>query len=84
VIGAALALFQVVASVWMYRLLRRVLWDGVLLGLELAGFVLAVFTIAGALHLLFLTQVLTSGAFAVLMIHSAIKVESGSPPSDLM
>jgi hypothetical protein len=43
---------------------------------------LAVFTIVGVLHVLFLSQVLTSGAFALLLIRSAMKVDTGSPVSD--
>jgi heme/copper-type cytochrome/quinol oxidase subunit 4 len=77
VIGAALAIFQVIASAWMYRLLRQRL-DGALLAVELVGFVLAVLTIFGALHVLFLTQVLTSGAFAVLLVRSALKLDTRS------
>jgi hypothetical protein len=75
VIGAALAIFQVMASVWMYQLVRRRV-DGGLLMIELVGFVLAVLTIAGVLHVLFLTQVLTSGAFAVLLVRSALKLNA--------
>jgi hypothetical protein len=77
VIGAALAIFQVIASVWMYRLLQRRL-DVALLAVELVGFVLAVLTIVGALHVLFLTQVLTCGAFAVLLVRSASRLDARS------
>jgi len=77
VIGAALAIFQVTASVWMFRLLGRRL-DGALFTVELVGFVLAVLTIVGALHVLFLTQVLTSGAFAILLVRSAMRLDSRS------
>jgi hypothetical protein len=45
---------------------------------EIVGFVLAVLTIVGALHVLFLTQVLTSGAFAVLLVRSALKLDTRS------
>lgn len=75
VIGAALAIFQVLACVWMYRLVRSAL-GGALLMVELAGFVLAVLTIVGALHVLFLTQVLTSGAFALLLVRSAVQLDT--------
>ncbi|MGA2969352.1 MAG: hypothetical protein ABSE75_06065 [Acidimicrobiales bacterium] len=77
VFGAALVIFQMIASVWMYRLLRRRL-DGALLAAELVGFVLAVLTISGALHVLFFTQVLTSGAFAVLLVRSALTLDDPS------
>jgi len=42
------------------------------------GFVLAVLTIVGALHVLFLTQVLTCGAFAVLLVRSASRLDARS------
>jgi hypothetical protein len=75
VIGAALAIFQLTASVWMYRRLQRGV-DASLLAVEVAGFVLAVLTIVGALHILFLTQVLTSGAFALLLVRSASRIDA--------
>lgn len=78
VIGAALAIFQVLASAWMYRFLQRGGWDVTLLMVEIVGFVLAVLTIVGALHVLFLTQVITSGAFAVLLVRSALKLDTRS------
>ena len=77
VMGAALAIFQVIATVWMYQLSRREV-DVTLFIVELVGFVLAVLTIVGALHVLFLTQVLTSGAFAVLLVRSALTLDARS------
>jgi len=73
-IGVALAIFEVAASVWMYRLLSQRKWDATLLWVELIGFALAALTIVGAVHVLFLSQVLTSGAFALLLVHSGRKV----------
>jgi hypothetical protein len=63
----------------MYRFLQRGGWDATLLMVEIVGFVLAVLTFVGALHVLFLTQVLTSGAFAVLLVRSALKLDTRSP-----
>ncbi len=80
-IGVALAIFEVAASVWMYRLLSQRRWDATLLAVELVGFALAVFTIVGVLHVLFLSQVLTSGAFALLLVDSGRKVEIVNPAS---
>lgn len=73
-VGVALAIFEVAASVWMYRLLPQRKWDATLLVVELIGFALAALTIVGAVHVLFLSQVLTSGAFALLLVHSGRKV----------
>lgn len=80
-IGAALAIFEVAASVWIYRLLSQRKWDATLLAVELVGFALAVITTVGDLHVLFLSQVLTSGAFALLLVDSGRKVEALTPAS---
>ncbi len=82
-IGVALAIFELAASVWMFRLLSQRKWDATLLGVEFLGFALAVLTIVGAVHVLFLSQVLTSGAFALLLIHCGRKVQSLTPASRL-
>jgi hypothetical protein len=80
-IGAALTIFEVAASVWMYQLLSQRKWDATLLAVELVGSALAAFTIVGVLHVLFLSQVLTSGAFALLLVDSGRKVETVTPAS---
>lgn len=71
VIGALLTIFQTGASLWMYRVLRRTGRDAVLLGVQLVGFALETLTVFGALHVLFLSQVLTSGAFALLLVRTS-------------
>jgi hypothetical protein len=71
VIGSVLIVFETVASVWMYRLLGNTRWNLQLLGVQLLGFVLAVLTLVGVLHVLFITQVLTCGAFAILLVRTA-------------
>jgi hypothetical protein len=71
VIGSVLIVFETVASLWMYRLLGNDRWNLQLLGVQLLGFALAVLTIFGVLHVLFITQVLTCGAFAILLVRTA-------------
>jgi hypothetical protein len=75
VFGSALTLFESAASVWMYWILRPVAWDRVLFIIQMLGFVLAVLTLAGVFHLLFVAEVVTFGAFALLLVHAARKLE---------
>lgn len=71
VFGSALIIFETVGGVWLSRLRPYVGRDRLLVIALLAGFILATVTIAGALHVLFLSQVLTSGAFAILLVRTA-------------
>jgi hypothetical protein len=72
--GIAIALFELAASLWMYRLLGRTGRDSILIAVQLVGFTLAALTVLGALHVLFVTQVLTGGSFAVLLVRSGEQV----------
>jgi hypothetical protein len=64
-VGVAIIVFESVASLWMYRALGS---GGAVLIVQLVGFVLAALTFFGALHVLFLSQILTGGAFALLLV----------------
>ncbi len=66
-VGTALSVFEFVASLWMYRERRA---DLELVLVELAGSVLAAFTIVGAVHLLFVAEVVTAASFAILLYRS--------------
>jgi hypothetical protein len=74
IIGSALIVLDTVGGVWMYRFHRQVRWDDVLVSALLIGFVLAALTITGLLHVLFVSQVVTSGAFAILFVRAAQSV----------
>ncbi len=78
VIGAALVLFEVASSVWMYLGLRG-RWDGVFLVVQLVGFVLAAVTLIGFLHVLFLGQALASLGFGLLLIRTGYAVPFDDP-----
>src|ERR1017187_4279635 len=78
VVGSVLVVFETSASVWMYRLLGNNRWNLQLLGVQLLGFVLAVLTIVGVLHVLFISQLLTCGAFAILLVRTAKKLPLAS------
>jgi hypothetical protein len=69
--GIAITLFELAASLWMYRYLGRSPRDTTLIAVQLVGFVLAALTFVGALHVLFLTQILTGVSFALLLVRSA-------------
>jgi hypothetical protein len=62
--GTALAVFEVVASLWMYRVRRG---DLPLVLVQLTGFVLGALTIVGLTHLLFVSEIVTGVSFAVLL-----------------
>ena len=79
--GSVLIVFETLASVWMYRRLGNTRWNLQLLGVQLLGFVLAVLTIFGLLHVLFVTQLLTCGAFAILLVRTTKKVAGTPLPS---
>jgi len=67
-VGVAVTVFELVASLWMYRAIRSL---HLAFAITLIGFVLAALTFFGALHVLFLTQVLVGGAFAVLLVRTS-------------
>ena len=66
-VGVAIIVFESAASLWMYRALRSL---GAFLFVQLLGFVLAALTFFGTLHVLFLSQILTGGAFAILLVRT--------------
>jgi hypothetical protein len=66
-VGICLTVFESVASVWMYRELRRY---ELVLAAQLVGLVLAGLTFIGALHLLFATEVLSGAAYAYLLVRT--------------
>jgi len=68
VVGVVVAVFELVASLWMYRTIRSL---HLVFAITLIGFVLAALTFFGALHVLFLTQVLVGGAFAILLVRTS-------------
>jgi heme/copper-type cytochrome/quinol oxidase subunit 4 len=73
--GSALTVFESAASIWMFVVLRRRRPDGVLLAAQILGFVVEVLTFAGLWHVLFLSEVVTSGAFAILLVRMAGSLE---------
>jgi hypothetical protein len=75
--GTILILFEVSSSVWMFLLFRRLMWDGILLIMQIVGSVLCLVTIVGVLHVLFFAEMLTGAGFAGLIIHTSRCVSSG-------
>jgi hypothetical protein len=63
-VGSLLTLFEVVASIWMYGERHG---DFPLVLVQLAGIVLGALTITGHIHLLFVSEILTGGSFAVML-----------------
>jgi hypothetical protein len=71
--GTVLVTFESFAAIWMFGRNRRV-WDGVFLVTQLAGALLALVTIVGVLHLLFLAEELVNTGFACLLIHTTQRI----------
>ena len=69
--GTVLVLFEVGASWWMFRLFRRFIWDGVFLILQLSGSIVSLVTIVGAIHVLFVGEMVTWIGFSGLIIHTS-------------
>jgi hypothetical protein len=66
-VGIAITLFEAAASLWMYRRVRLTF----VLVVQLVGFVLAVLTFAGVVHVLFLTQLLVGVTYAIFLVRTA-------------
>jgi hypothetical protein len=67
-IGVVITVFEFAASLWMYREIKSL---GVIVAVEILGFALAIATFVGALHVLFLTQLLIGGSFAFLLVRTS-------------
>jgi hypothetical protein len=72
--GTVLITFQSFAAMWMLTLSRSRRLDGVFLVTQIAGALLALVTIVGVLHFLFLAEMLTNTGFACILIHSAQRI----------
>jgi hypothetical protein len=73
-LGTGLIVFESFAAIWMFSRLRRRFWDGVFLLTQFAGGLLALVTIVGELHVLFLAEELANTGFACLLIHTAQRI----------
>ncbi|HWD95606.1 MAG TPA: hypothetical protein VG246_04215 [Acidimicrobiales bacterium] len=71
--GTVLIAFESFAAIWMFAQLRHA-WDGVFLATQLVGALLALVTIVGVLHFLFLAEELANTGFACLLIHTSQRI----------
>lgn len=78
VVDVTTALFDVAASWWMYRRLRAGPSDGVWLGVQMAGSVLALVDFLGLLHVLFVSQALAALGFGVLVVYATGRASHGA------
>jgi hypothetical protein len=65
--GALLTIFEMGSSMWMCARIRALF---LVVTFEGAGFLLAVLTIVGVLHLLFVTQLVVGVAFALILVRT--------------
>ena len=67
-VGVVTVLFESATSLWMYRVIQGL---ALVVVVQLIGLILAAATFFGVLHVLFLSQILGGGAFAVLLVRSS-------------
>jgi len=70
-VGIVITVFECAASLWMFDVVRQLV---LVVAAGLIGFVLATLTFFGVVHLLFLTQVLIGGSFALLLVRTSRKL----------
>lgn len=80
--GTALAFLELGLGAWFALGLVRDLKNGALFALQLAGFGLGVLTHFGAIHILFVTELLTSLAFGTIMVRTVDGLTSAGRPGD--
>jgi hypothetical protein len=74
-VGTVFAVFEVVASWWMYRTRRG---DLPLVLVQLVGFALGALTIVGLIHLLFVSEIVTGLSFALLLYRTTRQISSAA------
>ncbi len=67
-VGVLLLVFQIATATWFGHVFTRDVLQTVLLAAQGAGFILAVLTLFGVLHVLFIAEVVTSLTFGWLLI----------------
>jgi hypothetical protein len=74
-VGIVVTVFEVVATLWMYGERRG---DLHLVLVQLAGFVLGALTIVGLIHLLFVSEIVTGGSFAIVLYRTTRQLPSAA------
>jgi hypothetical protein len=75
-IGSALTFFELASSLWMCHERRA---DGGLLLVQVVGCALGALTIAGTIHLLFVSEILTGVTFAVVLFRTTRELSRPHP-----
>ena len=80
-VGTLTVGLEVVAASWVVATILDAVTDRVVLAIELAGGALAAGTLAGLVHLLFVSQLVTSGAFGILVVRTVVRLDArgGTP-----
>lgn len=77
-VGVAITVYESLASLWIYLTTRAL---GPVLAVQYGGLVLAALTFFGVLHVLFLSQLVTGVAFAVLLVSGTRRILGERSPS---
>jgi hypothetical protein len=75
-VGSILFLFEMAMGIWIAVVLQRDWITVLLLLLQAIGFLLALSTLIGVLHILFISQIIASLAFGVLLVRMAFQLGS--------
>jgi len=75
-VAVIILLFETAASAWLIAAILHGGWDVVILGCEIVGLLLAASTVVGWLHVLFVAQLITSAAFAVLLVRGGRRLDA--------
>jgi hypothetical protein len=73
-IGTALAFLEMGLAVWLALILARDTKNIVLLVVQLIGFIMGVLTHFGVVHILFITELLTSVAFGIILVRTVSRL----------
>ncbi len=72
--GTMLITFESFAAIWMLLHSRRRVLDSIYLATQIVGALLALVTIVGVLHFLFLAEMLANTGFACILTHTAQRI----------
>jgi len=70
-IGTALAFVELGLGIWFTLFLARDIKNILFLAIQIIGFVLGILTHFGVIHILFVTEMLTSVAFGIILVRTA-------------
>lgn len=68
--GILFLVFETGSTLWLWKVYFRDIVQGIVLSVQIVGFILAALTYAGVLHVLFVAEIASSLSYGVLLIRS--------------